>query len=422
MIAAGLMATSCNRSSTEPEAPIRHVATVTLDSGIVLAVGEKVRLQVDVRDSAGLAMNFAPESLAFTIVAGEPVLAVVGDSVLGLAVGEAVLTAALDGVTSPPVTICVILHRYVVSDLGVDLGSVFDAAGALAINRAGQVAGTATLSTGGKNAFLWTPDDPNGTTGQAIHLGAPDDFATTKAADLNDAGQVVGTAFPTVGHSTRAFLWESGRFEVLAGPSSYSVAASVNNAAQILILSGYPAIWDQGELTLISGPNVNAWSAAAINDGGVAVGTYTVGAGAGTQYAWRFSGGTLTTLGVWVPVAINLRGEMVGHTVDAFGMRTSAVFWSGHLTALDGLAPGDLVVTDLNDATQIVGASNGLGVIIENGIAHDLNGMLPKDSPWHITRASGVNDQGQIIAVGADAGGPWRALLLTPVGSSSTAP
>ena len=147
----------------------------------------------------------------------------------------------------------------------------------------------------------------------------------------------------------------------------------------------------------------------------MAVGTYTVGWGAGTQYAWRFSGGTLTILGIWVPVAINLNGEMVGHTVDAFGMRTSAVFWSGHLTALDGLAAGDLVVTDLNDAKQIVGASNGVGVIIEDGVAHDLNDMLPNDSPWRITRASGVNAKGQIIAVGAAADGPWRALLLTPI-------
>jgi hypothetical protein len=94
---------------------------------------------------------------------------------------------------------------------------------------------------------------------------------------------------------------------------------------------------------------------------------------------------------------------------------TAAVFWSGGLTVLNGLPPGDLVVTDLSDAKQIVGASNGVGVIIEDDIAHDLNDMLPTSSPWRIARASGVNAQGQIISVGSEGDGPWRALLLTPV-------
>lgn len=411
IICAGLVVTACDWTSTGPDVPTRHVATVTLDSGIVLAVGEKVRLGVSVLDSAGLPMTVPPESLSFTVVAGAQVLALVADSALGLAVGEAAVTAAVDGVTSAPATIRVVLHRYVVTDLGVDVCSICD----VAINGVGQVAGTATVSAGGGSAFLWTPNTPNGISGQDIELGAPDGFVTSKAADLNDAGQVVGTAYPEGGHSGRAFLWSSESFEVLSGPSSYTIAAGINNAAQVLILSGHPAIWEQGGLTVISGPSVTAWSAADINDSGVAVGTYTVGFGAGTQYAWRFSSGTLTTLGVWVPVAINGNGEMVGHTVDATGRRTSAVFWSGYLTVLNGLGAGDLVVTDLDDLGHIVGASNGVGVIIEDGIAYDLNDMLPNDSPWHIARASGLNAKGQVTAIGAAAGGPWRALLLTPI-------
>jgi hypothetical protein len=61
---------------------------------------------------------------------------------------------------------------------------------------------------------------------------------------------------------------------------------------------------------------------------------------------------------------------------------------------------------------QIVGASNGVGVIIEDGIAHDLNGMLPNDSPWRITRASGIKRTDHRRR--HHPGGPWRALLLTP--------
>jgi hypothetical protein len=414
ILAVALMVTSCHWSSTGPDDSSGHVATVTIDSGIVLAVGEKAPLGVSVHDSAGLSMVVDPESITFTVVAGASVLELVGDSVLGLAVGEAVVTAEVDGVTSPPATIRVVLHRYVVTDLGVDLGSIFDASGAMAVNGAGQVAGTA-FSSAGKSAFLWTPNEANGTSGQATLLGAPAGFHTSEAADLNDIGQVVGTAFPAVGHSNQAFLWESDGFEVLAGPSSYSIAAGINNASQVLILCGHPVIWDQGNLTIVSGPSVNAWAAAAINDSGVAVGSYTIGAGAGTQYAWRFSGGSLTILDIWVPVAINQHGDMVGHTLDAFGAKTAAVFWSGHLTVLHGLVPDDLVVTDLNDAGQIVGASNGVGVVIEDGFAHDLNDMLPNGSPWRVARASGVNARGQIIAVGAIADGPLRALLLTPV-------
>jgi hypothetical protein len=44
-------------------------------------------------------------------------------------------------------------------------------------------------------------------------------------------------------------------------------------------------------------------------------------------------------------------------------------------------------------------------------VTTDLNSLLPDDSGWALTSASGINDEGQIVGVGLH-DGRWRGFLL----------
>lgn len=295
------------------------VGALRLDSVPALWVGEGAALRVQATDTYGYSFNLPPGVLHFTVVQGGDKLQLAGDSVRALAEGDAVITAQVAQVVSPPLTIRVLRRRYRVTDLGADLGTNSNTAPAVFINGVGQVAGTATLAGGVQHAFLWTPDLPNGRTGNLTDLGTPPHYVTTVAADINDAGQVVGSASAT----TRAFVWQNGVFQIIVGPSSWSGAVGINSAGQVLLMSGAPYIWDHGTLTpVFSGMSPTAWAAAGINDSGTAVGSMTFGPGVGIQQAWIYQAGSARTDGNWVPVAINNRGQIIGHGVAANGLPT----------------------------------------------------------------------------------------------------
>ena len=88
-----------------------------------------------------------------------------------------------------------------------------------------------------------------------------------------------------------------------------------------------------------------------------------------------------------------------------------------------GTLPGDIhsVGQALNCQGQVVGRTsdadfNGVGFVWENGVMSDLNTLIPADSPLFISDANGINDLGQIVAVGVTSTGEEHACLLTPIG------
>jgi probable HAF family extracellular repeat protein len=129
---------------------------------------------------------------------------------------------------------CCLSHAFVWQDgVMTDLGTLpgHDESGAAAINSLGQVAGTSQLTVG-------NPDDydvftkaffHNGTT--MINIGAP---GNSSAADVNDAGQVVGRM------SGGAFVWKNGVLTnlntVIPAGSGITLleAYGINNAGQIV--------------------------------------------------------------------------------------------------------------------------------------------------------------------------------------------
>lgn len=76
------------------------------------------------------------------------------------------------------------------------------------------------------------------------------------------------------------------------------------------------------------------------------------------------------------------------------------------------------VANDINNAGLIVGKSErisgsaAVAILWENGIAIDLNTLIPSGSGWNLLSAEGINDAGDIVGFGTF-GGNSRAFLLT---------
>lgn len=223
-------------------------------------------------------------------------------------------------------------------------------------------------------------------------LGVLPGFVSSSASDLNDAGQATGNLTPASGHSGRGFLWQSGVMQIIDGPvgSSYVYAKAINASAQVLILSnGSPYLWDAGTLTSCRGPMSDViYGVADLNDAGTAVGIYTIGPGAGTQYGWMFAGGVFSGGTLALPVAINNLGEVLTYYQDAPQVR---------------------MLSALNDVGQSVGADASGALLVEAGVTHALNDMLDSGSRWHLDGALATNNSGQIVSYDGSS-----ALLLTP--------
>src|SRR5262245_56487147 len=219
---------------------------------------------------------------------------------------------------------------YAVTDLGA-LGD--NGTSAADLNQSGQVVGTAYTGDHLGRAVLWE----NGTMIDLGTLGGN----VSSAAGINDLGQVVGTSFLPDGATRHAFLvnpqggvWFQdsdldGRNDfmidlgVLNG-SFYSEATDVNNAGQVVGESdGHAFLWD---------------AANGMTDLGTPSG-FTRSSAAGINVAGQVTG----TASYYDPLS---------------GSHSSAFLWdaANGMTALDaGPTYPDSQVAALNDAGQLVG-------------------------------------------------------------------
>jgi len=90
-----------------------------------------------------------------------------------------------------------------------------------------------------------------------------------------------------------------------------------------------------------------------------------------------------------------------------------------------GVLPGDFVGAGLglNNNGEVVGPSFAApgptsaiprAFLWANGKMHDLNALVPPDSPLYLLFADGINDSGEIVGFGADNNGDIHAFLATP--------
>ncbi len=226
---------------------------------------------------------------------------------------------------------------------------------------------------------------------------------------LNNAGQVVGyDAFYSNGQLTT--------LSALTGMSGL-VGASINNAGQITgFYSGpgpccdVPFLYSNGQVQTF-GSSVYG-KGLAINDlGQVAGWTGSLLSQAG-NHAFLYSGGQLKDLGTLGAVfdssyayGINNAGQVIGVSKTASGFYHAFLYSNGHMTDLGNLGKGLQVSTAsaINNIGQITGSSDGRAFLYANGQMQELGTIT--GSVYETNEGLGINDAGQIVG---DAAGPYN--------------
>ena len=317
-----------------------------------------------------------------------------------------------------------VLSTYTVTDLGTLGGAESYAFG---LNNAGQVVGRAQVANRHLHPFVWD----NGVMTDLDPDGVPNGFADPAAGAINEAGQIVGSAFVPY----RAALWQDGQvidLGTLGG--QHSAAGSINNASQIAgdsDLSGggvHAIIWQDGAITdlgtLPGGGNFTF--AAGINESGQVAGTVAT-ADRSFHAAWWQQNIGWTDLGT-LPNdpqseahGINNLGHIVGFSGDEdVAGAVQAFFYNG--TTMIPAGPAGSFPYGINDSDQVVGSmivafpAVQHAYIYANGVVTDLNDLIPPDSGVTLEAATAINNNGQIVGYTSSLGVNPKphAFLLTP--------
>jgi probable HAF family extracellular repeat protein len=346
--------------------------------------------------------------------------------------------------------------RYTVKDLGTLGGSLAEPGG---ISDAEWVEGWSLLPGDAiSHVFLWH----DGVMRDLGTLGGPNSSTVFRPNDRGDVGgysEIISTPDPNgedfCGFADnlvcRAFYWHNGKMMAqpsLGGPNS--AGFGVNDLGELAgtaenniieptcagtgeVLQYKPVIWISGhiyQLPTLPGDPVGV--VYAINNSGQAVGN-SGQCGAGSlgsvqEHGVLWQNGRVIDLGSLGstinnnPEDINCRGDVVGFANLAGDVTFHAYLWRKGVVTDLGTLPGDVhsVGQAINCQGQVVGRTsdaefNGVGFVWENGVMSDLNTLIPADSPLYISDANGINDLGQIVAVGITSTGEGHACLLTPI-------
>jgi probable HAF family extracellular repeat protein len=291
---------------------------------------------------------------------------------------------------------------------------------------------------------------------------APAEGPSAVAYSINSAGQVAGGSGAAHAPSAVGMVWDGTNMRAIRGSahSGYTALYGINLAQRGVgstntdsALRAFTWTPDKGMLLLPVLPGDNSSEAFAINDAGVIAG---FSGGPSGLRAVLWIGGTARRLGS-LPgsdhseaAGLNSTGDAAGFSDGADGRR--AILWpkSGAIRDL-GVLPGDVssYASAINNARQVVGTSEGqngsraflwsesegmqnLGTL--PGGAHsraaginasgqvvgssdssfgqraflwtqssglvDLNSLIPADSNVILSGVSGINDAGQIVALG----------------------
>jgi len=340
----------------------------------------------------------------------------------------AALAAGLTGALAAPAAAAT---AYTITDLGSLGGGVTHG---LAINASGQVTGDSISSQlvqvpcpvqqyGGPKKCFTNPDDAfvwsNGTMTDLGTLGG----TFSQGVAINGSGEVVGTSSGKSPGFGGAFLSNGHGMHQLSAPA---VAHGINDSGQIVgqcrdtqLLQNYACVVSSnGAITALpeSNPSIECLeistipgltpAAIAINNNGQILGNCFLN----TAVVWTNDTPTvLPTLGGGssTGTAISGNGQVVGTSQTSTGAEDGFLWSNGTMTDLgSSFSPAAV-----NDSGVVVGGQ----FVYSNGNLQNLNNLIPPGSVYQIQSATGINDNGQIVANASDtATGQTHALLLTP--------
>lgn len=296
------------------------------------------------------------------------------------------------------------------------------------IDESGVVVGTTgAYGTGTSAAIRWRD-------GATTTLQAPAGLLFTSAYGVSGTGLVAGAGHNGYDNS-RALLWDASGSVIDLGTlgGSWARATGINAAGEVvgasaLADSPYSRAFvyrDGAMVDLGTLPGRAGSVATSISDAGLVVGNSASFAGATTGFTW--SDGVMRPLepgpGFFQSFAydVNANGAAVGAVVRPDG-RYQAALWGGEglLTILStDEAFGALFATarGINNHAQVVGRSvDAFGVerafLWEGGALTSLSTLV--DGGWAVLTAEKINDRGDIIGT-ARLGGLDYAVLLSPV-------
>ncbi len=348
---------------------------------------------------------------------------------------------------------------YTVTDLGA-LGGTFSQP--FALNKAGTVAGGATLANGAQHAVLWsqggvadlgTFGGPNSTAFGVNDKTVASGAAETKNADPNGEDFCgFGThlsclpfvshsgshmkKLPTLGGNNGVGL-RNNRSGTVAGYAETSMPDASCPAPQVLQF--LPAVWTRSEVAALStvGGDVDG-VAMGVNDRGTVVGASGSCAAFNPNtllslqavHALLWQNGKATDLGnlggntgaafgniAW---AINNGGQVVGASDLAGETAFHAFRWQNGTMSDLGTLLGDVdsLAIGINDTGVVVGLSidssgNTRAAVWQGGKARDLN-KLAKGSPLYLITGCAINASGEITGLGLTNDGDVHTYLATP--------
>jgi probable HAF family extracellular repeat protein len=294
------------------------------------------------------------------------------------------------------------------------------------MNRSGQVAFSVQNQDGHRAKFF------DGRTIRDLgNLGLPESYA----ADLNDAGQVVGySKYREIPEFTylHGFRWSAatGMVDLGALPGTvYSEAHAINNRNEVVGYSYFNGVlsqrlhavrWNAGNAIFDLGTLYGSSVASDINDAGQVTGGTGTPDGHSIAFFWDPRRGMvgLGSLGGGdsSPAAINASGQIAGES-SVGGGDHHAFLWNpwGRLIDL-GTFGGDLSYsTDLNDSGAVVGVSrNARG---DDRAFISYNGSRMRDLGTfggYAAKAWKINRYGQVVGRAAVRGYEFHAFSWTP--------